>query len=160
MQEKSYEIITPQYISRKAFYTIPLFGITSLVAFFYDFQRLSLCCFGLMLTSFAHWNLLKKNGIERNVDRIMVVITYTILFLDSTRFCPKYKSIWNLSTALSMMTYSTNQFIFYRIYETTIDPVLLEQNSIRSTYIHLFFLHVLPNLSCIYGIITAGNCIE
>ena len=36
MQEKM-EIISPQHISRQAFYTIPLFGITSLVAFFYDF---------------------------------------------------------------------------------------------------------------------------
>jgi len=158
MQEKN-EIVTPQHISRQAFYTIPLFGLTSLVSFLYDFRRISLCCFGLMLTSFAHWNLLKKNGIERNADRIMVTITYTILFLDSARFCPQYRSIWYLSTAVSMVTYVTNQFIFYRVYESTRDPVLLEKSNYVSTYIHLIFLHVLPNITCIYGVVTSGHCI-
>jgi hypothetical protein len=162
MQEKlcsPVEILTPQYISRQAFYTIPLFGITSLVAFLYDFQRISFCCFGVMLTSFAHWNLIKKEGMERNADRVFVILTYTSFWLDSQRFCPEYVRWWYPITLFSSGVYIVNQYVYYRIYESTRDPKVLEMNNYRSTYIHLFFIHILPNLAFIYGIITAGKCI-
>ena len=159
MQEKTYEIITPQYISRQAFYTIPLFGITSLVAFLYDFQRISFCCFGVMLTSFAHWNIVKKNGIERNADRVFVILTYTSFWLDSQRFCPEYLMRWYPIMVFNSGVYIANQYVFYRIYESSRDPKVLEMNNYRSTYIHLFFIHILPNLAFIYGILTAGHCI-
>lgn len=158
MQEKI-EILTPQHISRQAFYTIPLFGITSLVAFLYDFQRISFVTFGVMLTSFAHWNLLKKNGIERNADRVFVILTYTSFWLDAQRFCPEYLARWYPIMVFNSGVYIANQYVFYRIYESTRDPKVLEINNYRSTYIHLFFIHILPNLAFIYGILTSGNCV-
>jgi len=158
MQEKA-EILIPQYISRQAFYTIPLFGVTSLVAFLYDFQQISLCCFGVMLTSFAHWYILKKKGIERNSDRVFVVLTYTSFWIDSQRFCPEYLARWYLLTIFNSGVYIANQYVYYRIYESSRDPKVLEMNNYRSTYIHLFFIHILPNLSFIYGILTSTHCL-
>ena len=152
------EILTPQYISRQAFYTIPLFGITSLVAFFYDFQRVSICCLGVMLTSFAHWNIVKKQGIERNADRVMVFFTYTSFWLDSQRFCPEYLVWWYPITLFSTGVYIANQYIYYRIYESSRDSKVLEINNYRSTYIHLFFIHIVPNVTYIYGVVTSRQC--
>jgi len=149
------EIVTPQHISRKAFYTIPLFGLTSLVSFHYGLTSLSLVSFNVMLTSFAHWNLLKKEGIERNLDRVMSVLTYTSLWLESRNFSPEYRKWWSLLTIFNTGVYITNQYVFYSIYKSTTDPVIREKNNYRSTYIHMFFIHVLPNVSCIYGILTS-----
>jgi hypothetical protein len=152
------EIVTPPHISRKAFYTIPLIGVTTIVSLIYDYKRLAFLSFCLMLTSFSHWNLLKKEGIEREIDRTMVVLTYTSLLFDAQSFCPEYRNWWYVSTAISLSVYATNQYIFYKVYESTTDPLVREKNNYGSTYIHMVFLHVLPNVSCIYGIMTSNSC--
>ena len=157
MQEKI-EIVIPPHISQQAFFTIPLFGIASIITFLYDFQRLSVCSFGIMLTSFAHWNLVKKEGIERNADRLMIVLTYTSLWIDAQRFCPEYLVWWYPITLFSTVVITTNQLIFYHIYKSTRDQILLEKANYISTYIHLLFSHVVPPLSCIYGVVTSRNC--
>ena len=155
MQE---EIVTPQHISHKAFYTIPLFGLTSMVCLIYDYKRISFLTFCLMLTSFSHWNLLKKEGLERNMDRMMSVIVYSNFWIDAQTFCPEYRKWWSFLTVFNTGVYIANQYIFYRVYESTTDIIIREKNDYGSTYIHMFFIHVLPNVSFIYGIMTSRSC--
>ena len=158
MQE-NIEIIIPPHISRQAFYTIPLFGITSIITFLYDFKRLSLCSFGIMLTSFAHWNLVKKEGMERNADRVLIILTYTSFWVDAQRFCPEYLVWWYYIIIFSTVVITANQLGFYHIYKTSRDRILLERASYISTYIHLLFSHIISSASCIYGVITSVNCL-
>ena len=101
-------LLIPTHISRLAFYTIPLFGIDSIVCFYYSYYRLSLCLFILSITSITHWNLQKKKGIERDIDHICAFVTFTNIMIDSVYMCPQYRTILYISGTISVTTFIIN----------------------------------------------------
>ena len=132
-------LLIPTHISRLAFYTIPLFGINSIVCLYYTYYRTSICLAILTYTSFVHWNIQKKKGIARDIDHICAFVTFANVMIDSVRVCPQYRNILYVSGTISVTIFVINQNIFF-----------YRWNNYITTFIHMIFLHILPNVSVMY----------
>ena len=150
-------LLIPTHISRLAFYTIPFFGIDSIVCFYYSYYRLSICLFMLALTSIAHWNRQKKKGIERDIDHICAFVTFTNIMIDSVYMCPQYRNVLYVTGTISVTTFVINQSIFFYIDNTSQNMRLKEMNNYITTFIHMLFLHILPNISIMYVLFMCNN---
>lgn len=166
-----YEIRIPSSISRTAFYSIPLFMMDSIVCFYYEYYRLSALLALLAVTSVAYWNSPKKLDVIKIADMSVATITiYHATFVDAYRYTDTYRHIYWISCTVSITSFFLNEawFLFsmfliedqMRIwYLNDSDKKTFLQWKERaqkmSVYIHLFFLHVVPNVTCMVCIINS-----
>jgi hypothetical protein len=131
----------PFYISRWGLISGQLFAINSTICFMRNYKILSYFLASLYITTILHWKKLKRNGIIRILDIIFAIITIIrITFFDSNSFITNYKTIWNIYIASSCCIFVMNEMFLYH-------------NMVLNVAIHLAFLHIVPNLLCIYFVI-------
>jgi hypothetical protein len=165
-----------KHIARRTFYSIPLFFVTSLVAYRYNYQRLTALLWIQTYTSFIFWNSPKKGlYMEKMIDMftasITIITTITIECYFFTDFCRYF--FW-IMVAISISGFVLNDHWFHFhinmldemtrkhtvkyvsfVDEKTIklDIIYLkEMVQTKRVYIHMFLLHILPNIVCMYCI--------
>lgn len=178
MLELSDELVMPQSISRRAFFSFPFAFMLIATSYKYGYTRLFYLSMLLLLTSFLHWNRLKRNGTIKNIDILTAVCTVlSINFLDSRRFSPFYQRLWNRMLLTSLSGYTLNQFLYHAQTQNPTRCILNKSHSywwgslnytlpntierdyanIRSVYWHMFFLHILITTTCTICIIRPLN---
>lgn len=175
LQHNDSEIRVPQHISRNAFYTSPFFLMSS----YYVYSKmghilLSSLLFSCFFTTVGHWNKVYYSSTIKTID-ILVAITILVVstFHDSYYLDSYYRNTWIYSMTTSLCAFTVNEYILYfritpplpyhkqktkigfkSIYWVVeyIEPNTIEREYAYyvSTYVHMFFLHILPNLTCIY----------
>ena len=182
------EILIPSYISRRAFFSIPFFFLNSIVAYYYNYQRLTALMWFLTYTSVIYWNCPKKMDLIKVIDISMAITTfYTVIFLDSYYFTPRNQFIFWISSTVCITFEFMNEFWFQHTmnllkdFEKLENPQIQEKEKpritfegerlvnidyrkiekgkenvqIASVYLHMFFLHIFPNVVCMYCIINS-----
>ena len=164
----------PPYISRKAFFSIPFFFINAIVAYNYKYERLAALLIFLTYTSFAYWNHAVKMNLIKAID-IMIACTtvYSSVFIDSYSFTETNRLFFWGSSMVSISVFIMNDYWYYYSIDLLNDlikpnnknatnTIMIDEKKInkwiekihyRSVFIHMFFLHVLPCVSCMYCII-------
>lgn len=159
----------PPPISRIAFFSIPFFMVDSLVCYIYEYYRLSALLALLAVTSVAYWKSPKKMDVIKMADMSVGVVTiYHATFIDAYKYTDMYRHIYWISNTVSVTSFFLNEtwFMFTMILiEDQMRLWVLDDTDKRtflvwkaraqkmSVYIHLFFLHILPNVTCMYCII-------
>jgi len=163
----------PPPISKIAFFSIPFFAMDSLVCYMYEHYRLSVLLALLTVTSVAYWKSPKKMDLIKIADMSVATLTiYNATFVDAYKYTDTYRHIYWISSTVSIASFFMNEswFLF---------SMLLLEDQMRlwdlddsdkqtflvwkaraqkmSVYIHLFFLHILPNVTCMYCIIKSKN---
>jgi len=165
-------ILIPQYISRLAFYSATGFILPNcIVAYMFDYKCMFALFAMLYVSTMLHWNKIKQNGPIRTIDIILACTTlYRFTFIDRFRLCPIYQTFWLYVFYTMIMAFGINEYILYMqvlrgepyakdsLYKYKIytrwpfqllnytPPNTKEREAAyyRSTYVHTFFLHVLP----------------
>ena len=81
----------PQYISRLAFYTIPLILVASMLAYINNYKLISLLLVGIFITSVIHWNKHSQYSFIRFLDvflvaiLIMAIVYYIYYYLNNNQ---------------------------------------------------------------------------
>jgi len=160
----------PPHISRMAFYSIPFFVVDSIVCYIYEYYRLSALLALLSVTSVAYWNSPKKMDLIKIADISVASLTiFTTTFVETYSFTPTNRYIFWFSSTIITTVFLSNEFwfTFSMIHLEDLIPKLrnldekqmlvrwISRTQISSLYIHMFFLHVLPNVTCIYCIINS-----
>jgi hypothetical protein len=159
----------PPHISRIAFFSIPFFVVDSLVCYMYEYYRLSALLALLAVTSVAYWKSPKKMDVIKMADMSVGVVTiYHSTFIDAYKYTDMYRHIYWISSTISITSFFLNEtwFLFSMLLiEDQMRLWVLDDIDKRtflvwktraqkmSVYIHLFFLHILPNVTCMYCII-------
>ena len=175
--EKSQSI--EKHIARRTYYSIPLFLVTSLVAYRYNYQRLTALLWFQTYTSFIFWYSPKKGlYTEKLIDIGMSLITIiTTITIESYYFTHFYRYFFWIIVAISISGFLLNDHWFHFYinmldemtrknnvkYVSFIDEktikldiiVLKERVQEKRVYIHMFLMHILPNVVCIYCIINS-----
>ncbi len=167
-------ILVPQHISRLAFYSAPLILFNSAIAHKYKYYALSACLTTLTITTILHWNKIKPDGIIRKIDTILASSTIAYGTYISLSFSPVYRTVCITANVLAVNTFCVNNWLFYHqtqkkskilviangpeqleyennywyfsLYPTKPGSLSREQAYYRSTYTHLFFIHILPTI--------------
>ena len=163
----------PTHISRIAFFSIPFFVMDSLVCLKYEYYRLSALLALLAVTSVAYWKSPKKMDVIKMADMSVGVVTiYHATFIDAYKYTDMYRHIYWISSTISITSFFLNEtwFMFTMILiEDQMRLWVLDDSDKRtflvwktraqkmSVYIHLFFLHILPNVTCMYCIINSAH---
>jgi len=161
----------PQHISRNAFYTSPFFLMSS----YYVYSRmehilLSSLLLAVFFTTVGHWNKVYYNSLIKTVDVFIALsILVVATFHDSYYLESYYRNTWLCSMSISICAFTINEYVLHiritpnsrenkiTIGNTTwvlkyIEPHTMEREQAYylSTYVHMFFLHILPNITCVY----------
>lgn len=152
----------PPHISKIAFFSIPFFMMDSLVCYIYEYYRLSALLALLSMTSVAYWNSPKKMDVIKMVDISVGIVTiYHSTFVDAYKYTDIYRHIYWISNTVSITSFFLNEtwFMFsmvliedqMRLYDDKKTFLVWKTRAQKmSVYIHMFFLHILPNVMCIY----------
>ena len=163
----------PPHISRIAFFSIPFFVADSLVCYMYEHYRLSALLALLTVTSVAYWKSPKKLDLIKIADMSVATVTiYNATFVDAYRYTDTYRHIYWISSTISITSFFLNEawFLFSMLLiEDHLRLWVLDDSDKKtflvwkaraqkmSVYIHLFFLHILPNVTCMVCIIKSKN---
>jgi hypothetical protein len=168
----------PQHISRNAFYTSPLFLMSSYCVYFkMGHILLALLLLSLFFTTVGHWNKVYYSSMIKIADMffaLSVIIVAT--FHDSYYLDSYYRNTWIYSITTSICAFTINEYVLYiRITPNLKSKITIgnkcwaveyieshtmerERAYYDSTFIHIFFLHILPNITCIYCVNSFVKC--
>jgi hypothetical protein len=168
-----------RHIARRTYYSIPLFFVTSIVAYIYNYNRLTALLWFQTYTSFIFWYSPKKGlYMEKVIDMGMSIITIiTTITIESFYFTDFCRYLFWIIVAVSISGFVLNDHWFnFNIkiidemtrkktvkYVSFIDEKTIKLDIIslkeriqeKRVYIHMFLLHILPNIVCIYCIINS-----
>ena len=175
-------ILIPQHISRNAFYSIQMIIITAGVAYFLEYYICSILYVFIYITSLIHWNEIKYNSIVKNVDIALIIISLLVLTLNESVKFKEYRTIWFYFLPIFISSFIMNEILLYyqvlihknEVIKTKTDDkdkvvkfhyFSLEYTNpnteerelayYRSTYTHMFCIHILPFSVGIYCAIMA-----
>jgi hypothetical protein len=152
------ELLThPQYISRLAFYTIPLILVASILAYMHNYKLISLLLVGIFITSVIHWNKHSQVSFIRFLDVFLVAI---LLIVSIFYINKKHRVFWYSSILFICFIYILNHlYYYYAIVDKTSSLYTLPNTKKRETahynsvYVHLLFSHIglfCSGIYCLY----------
>lgn len=177
LQHNDKDVLIPQHISRKAFLSIQTIFIDILFAYKLKynvtFYNLSI----LYVLSMMHWNKVKRRGIIKTLDTTMAGYScFYFTYIDSNRFLRIYQQIWYFCVFCSLFGFLMNEYLLYyqvlnekktnkhskfhyfSLQYTIPNTYERELAYYRSTYTHMFFLHIFPfTISFIFAILSSMN---
>jgi hypothetical protein len=175
LQHNDQKILIPQHISRKAFFSIQTILVNMIIAYILKynvtFYNLSI----LYVLSMIHWNKVKRKGLIKTLDTTMASYSmFYFTYIDSNRYLLVYQKLWYICVFCSLFGFFMNEYLlyyqilherknnirskfFYFSLEYTMPNTYERELAYyRSTYTHMFFLHVLPfTMSGTFAILTA-----
>jgi len=162
------ETIIPKHIARRTNYSIPFIFLTSMVAYRYNYIYLSFLLGFLTYTSLVFWKSPKKGySLEKILDMSTATMTIlTAIMFDSYHFTDNYRYFFWGIMAVCIIGFIVNDFWFHfqmqllddlstnpkKKYNPQIEKAREKVQSIE-VYIHMFFLHLVPSVACMYCIV-------
>ena len=142
------DLLIPRHISRKGLYSANFVIANSIVSYYYDYRALSTLLFVLYITTLLHWNRLYRKSWIKTFDIIFAVSSIlSVTLRDSRHFTPENADIWNKSISISIMAFVLNEYLLYYYLDQS-----KESTHHQSVNTHILFLHILPNVTCMYCI--------
>jgi hypothetical protein len=176
-------VAIPFHISMYGLISAHIILANSVVSILHNHNSLSLTSYCLYITTLLFWNNLTHSGMIRNIDIATgIVNVLSITYYDSLRFDALYKELWASVMSICSLIYLFNSYIYYC--QTTPDTeeitnddpenVLTKYSYFSTKYIppntynrelayyytsfvHIFALHFLPPVTCMYCIIYSGS---
>jgi len=169
-------ILIPQHISRLALISVQFVLFVCYLAYIYQYNRLFFLTFGLYVSSIFHWNKVKYKGLIKTIDILFAngVFLHVTMF-DCYRFSNEHRFLWYNTAIISVTAFITNEYLFYHqvlkntkvvsnkkysyfsLDYTPPNTMNRELAYYRSTFTHMFFIHILPTTVCAYSGISAYN---
>ena len=149
---KNNEILIPQHISRKAFYSAQSFVLLSYLAYCLQFYKLGILSLCLYFSTLIHWNKVMRISVIKIIDIILTVTNViSVTFYDDDMFDEQNKIIWRYAMSITTIAFITNEVVFYiSISNTLPNTIKRELVYYRSVYVHMFFLHFFQPSTCAY----------
>ena len=152
----------PFMYSRYGLITGQLFAINSVVCFAGNYTCLGALLAGLYVTTMLHWYDIKKSGIVRTLDILFAVATVSrITFWDSYHIVGDgggggdwAKQMFDLYCGTSCAVFLTNEYHFMTVCDND-EPTPTQYAC--NVSIHLLFLHIMPNVMCIWWVLHPNN---
>lgn len=177
LQHNDNDVLIPQHISRNAFYSIQLLLLNSLIAYKLNYNNSFYNLSILYVLSIIHWNKVKHRGIIKTLDTTMASYSmFCFTYFESNRFIRVYQQIWYLCVVFSLFGFFMNEYLLYyqvvnekktnirskfhyfSLQYTIPNTYERELAYYRSTYTHMFFLHIFPfTISGTFAILSAMN---
>ena len=142
------EPLIPERISRRAFYTIPMFIVSYVVARWKQY-RYSEMLLLLTTTSYLFHARVHRWSLIKLLDMSTAISTLSIITLVNTRrFTRWYRFLWYASLMVSLVGYLHNQMTFYnkRRQFHLLSDEQKESEYVRATYTHMALFHVFQPL--------------
>ena len=177
------DILIPQHISRRALISATFFLYVSIVAYVLDYPVTCVLLGSVYITTLLHWNAVKYIGTIKIVDSALATtIILKLTFVDRYRWCTKFHQYWMYVFYILVCGFATNEYLLYMqvtrfsnkvVYTKslyTIWPLTLlnytnpntykrERAYYRSTYTHMFFIHIFPTtISAMFATISYQQC--
>ena len=175
-------VLIPQHISRNAFYSIQIILFTAGFAYFFEYYICSFFFVFIYITSLIHWNEIRYKSIVKNVDVALIVISLLVLTLNESVKFKEYRIIWFYFLPIFIGFFIMNEillhyqvlihkneviknktddkdkivkFHYFSLEYTNPNTEERELAYYRSTYTHMFCIHILPCAVGIYCTIMA-----
>ena len=171
-------VIIPQHISRIALFSVQFILYVCYLTYIYEYNRLCMLTFALYISSMLHWNKVKYQGIVKTIDILFAngVFLHVTIF-DCHRFLYPHRLLWYNTVIISATAFITNEYLFYHqvlkyknkrvkftdkfwyfsLDYTNPNTMNRELAYYRSTFTHMFFIHILPTTVCAYAGISSYN---
>jgi hypothetical protein len=171
------ELIIPEDVSKWGIITAFFYFGVSLITYKYQYYLLSLLCFSVFITSILHWHRQTISGIVKIIDMIFVITLFIVFTFHYVHilFEDKYRKLWYVTAVLMVLAYIFNSIItYYQIlninkndkYQTNYSYFSLEYTHpnteartlcyYTTTFVHLFFEHILPCFVTSFMFITSN----
>ena len=175
-QHTELEVLIPQHISMFCVATAHAILLNSIITYIYGYYLLSICEFGLYISSVIFWSKVRHNGIEKNIDICLVIINCCYGTYISFTLPIYYNIFWLCTISFCCLTFIMNEYIFYyqvRIHYNKYIPTKTDEITkynwfsldytnphthnremayYRSTITHGTILHIITSISSIYCI--------
>jgi hypothetical protein len=176
-------ILIPQHISRRAFISAPLLLYNSVLAYSLNYKIICILLGSVYITTILHWNAVKYSSKIKTIDTVLANITILHLtFVDSYRFCPDHQQYWMYVFYIILGGFAMNEYLLYMQVTRFSNTVVYVENTYtkwplsllnytnpntyerelayyRSTYTHMFFVHIVPSvISFLFGILSHYQC--
>lgn len=164
-------VLIPHHISRNAFYSIQMILISVGVAYFLEYYITFFLFFVIYITSLIHWNEVRYKSIVKNVDIALIIISTLNLTLNESIKFKEYRFIWFYFLPIFIGSFIMNEillhyqvlihkneviknktddkdkvvkFHYFSLEYTNPNTEERELAYYRSTYTHMFCIHILP----------------
>jgi len=178
------DILIPQHISRRAFYSAPFILMDAIVGFYLGphYYRISSLMVCLFFTTLLHWNKVMtwEKGHIKKIDIVLASTSILSLHLiEKHHFVSPYREIWNATFWLTCFLFLMNETLFYfQIYRYSLDKSTREPKKYhyfslavsapqtqyreycyyRNVYTHMAVVHMLPaTMSAYCAIMSSYN---
>jgi len=153
-------VLVPQHISKYGVYSarIRVFFIFHLL---YE-RYLSLTClaFFLYITTVLNWHKVYRKGVAKNLDVGAVVCTILKISFHDSLSWGLYRNVWIKSINLSCFAFFINEIVFNErirnkesIMYCPVNTLSRERAYYTNVFVHILFLHFLPNLTVLYCVL-------
>lgn len=140
-------IIVPQHISRYALISAQSILMSSITGFYYKYYFMATILVFLYVSTLLHWYKVTYYSLIKIVDTLLAITCLVLVtFRESKRFLPPHRKLWYYSLCISLSAFTINELLFY--YHTSKNQ-LTEFFYYQNTFVHMIFLHLLPNFVCI-----------
>lgn len=176
LQHDDPDVAIPNHISKYGLISAQLLLANSVVSALHNYKSLSVISFFLYITTLLFWNNLTHSGFIKKVDIATgIVNVLSITYYDSLRFDALYKELWASVMSLGSLIYLFNSYIFYCQTTPDTQEIINDEPIIKYSYfstkyippntynrelayyytsfVHIFALHFLPPVTCMYCII-------
>jgi len=177
------DILIPQHISRRACISATFFLYVALLAHVLKYPVMCILLGFVYVLTLLHWNAVKHTGKIKTIDTTMANITVLyITFIDRYRWCPDYQRYWMHVFYIIICGFLTNEYLLHMQVTRFSNKIVYIENKYtrwplnllnytnpntaererayyRSTYTHMFFIHVLPTtMSATFAILSHYQC--
>jgi hypothetical protein len=151
LESKNNYILIPQHISHYAFYSAQTILFTSILGFYLKYTLMASLMILLYLSTLLHWYKVTYSSLIKIVDIIIAKTCFLLVtFRESKRF-NKYRKLWFYALYTSLFAFTINEILLY--YNK--NSPNMQYIYIRSTIIHMIFIHFLPCLTWCYCAISS-----
>jgi len=167
------QLLVPQHITKWGVLTSFLILASSFVVYKYKYYLLTGVSLCLFLTSIIHWHKMTAFGVIKILDALFAALTLGLItFYYIDEFKPEYKKIWYYTLAILVAVFVFNwiityfqimrenpyikcqqQYNYFSLEYTKPNTKPRELCYYYVTFIHLFFVHIIPSAVLMYCII-------
>jgi len=160
MSKEEADLLIPQKYSRRVFFNIPLLLLLGWTAHRKQFTLVKYVTPFLLVSSWIHWNRLKRGGVVRKIDWILAILMVLSITSYEKRFRRMDRYLWRFSICLQLFMVCYNSARFTLETDQTYSPIFYTKSGTterenaykRCVYTHMLFVHMLPGLSATFAI--------
>jgi hypothetical protein len=150
LESKNNYILIPQHISQYALYSAQSILVTALLAFYYKYIIFASFMILLYFSTLLHWYKVTHFSLIKIIDIILANTCFLLVTFRELKRFGKYRKLWFYALYTSLFAFTINEILFYYNLNKSSN---MEYIYIRSTIIHMIFIHFIPCVTYCYCVI-------